>query len=221
MVLVPNLRPHNQSLRTARHSRMPGFNISAGLGCNDSRGISSGFAPIEIPDPYTETARAHRYILAVYEPLMGARGILVNLLKCSRPSVEIEQMVVHHGMDRIHRPGRPKWSPVETTFYEVLDGDNINTHPDRSRTAGVVYLMWARRAIAMETSSNERPTVSSATMKIDTLNGFGSSVHRFILYNTWPTKISYTDLDYSNNEISQVSITLVYDRATEADERLN
>ena len=93
---------------------MPGFQISTDAGNTEG------------PRHIIETARNHRFKLEVLEPFGStSTGILLYLEKCTRPTPEFDQIVIHNGQDEIYRPGKSRWLPVEFTFYEVLNRGGI------------------------------------------------------------------------------------------------
>jgi len=191
---------------------MPGFNITPDS-CHDEYAASSE-ASYEGASYRIETGRSHRYKFEVFEPFtdLAGPGILLYLARCSRPSVEIEEIVIHNGQDEIYRPGKNKWKPVEFVFYEV------HSNPDgviKNLTAELMYKYWAEKTVNIRNSTVGSPTEYAADAQLDLLNGEGKRTWTYKLYTCWPTSISASDLDYSNSEISKITSTLRYNKAEE------
>jgi hypothetical protein len=47
------------------------------------------------------------------------------------------------------------------------------------------------------------------------LDGLGRKVWEYNLYDCWPIKVSPNDLDYSNTALSEISVTMRYNKAEE------
>lgn len=201
---------------------MPGFNIPFSGSCHDENAFQEGSA-YDGPSYMRETARAHRYKLEVMEGFGGlgssGSGILLFLAKCTRPSPEIDEIVIHNAQDEIYRPGKNRWKPIEFTFYEVLN--DSEDAPTVNVTASRVFKFWAERTVDLRTSSIGPTNGDGAgpgyytDAQLDMLNGIGSPVWTYDLYRCWPTKVIPKDLNYSDSAISETSVTLRFDKAFE------
>lgn len=195
---------------------MPGFHIPLVNECHDIDAFR-GRSTFDGPTNSRETARKHRYSLEVVtrlgEAVLGDRdrGMLLFLNKCTRPSVEIDQITIHNGQDEIFRPGKHHWNPVEFTFYEVL---NDSDPPTENQAAASMFRWWAENTIDIR-RSRIMPPEFTADCELDMLDGSGNSVWTYHLYRAWPIKIAPADLSYSSSEISEISATLRFDKAFE------
>ena len=195
---------------------MPGFNIPLANECHDQHAFK---APVLFngPSNLRETARKHRYSLEVVsrlgENVLGDKdsGLLLYMHKCTRPSVEIDEITIHSGQDEIWRPGKHHWKPVEFTFYEVL---NNADPPTENQAASMMFRWWAEYTINMR-RSRVMPPEAVADCELDMLDGTGKPVWTYYLYRAWPSRISPSDLSYTASEIAEVTATLRYDKADE------
>lgn len=204
---------------------MPGFNIKVpGAFCPGDNAFTLG-SNYDGPDNLIDTGRQHRYVLEVFEPL-GGRGaedsLLVYLNKCTRPTPEIDTITIHNGQDEIYRPGKNRWNPIEFTFYEVLkDGRYV---PDLNLTASKMFEFWAFKTLSLDSSSIGAPTPGPnayyTDVQLDLVNGVGLYVWSYSLFRCWPTKVTPRDLDYSSSDISEISVTLRFDKAYEGQKAL-
>lgn len=201
---------------------MPGFNIKFSSTCDDGPDIPGARSLIDGADPYIETARVHRYKLEIFDPLGGLSStqdsILLYLARCTRPTPEIDEITIHNAQDEIYRPGKNRWRPIEFTFYEVLKTGAEDRPPDVDLTAESIFRFWAERTVNLQTSRFGPPTGSNAycaDAQLDMLNGVGDPIWTYDIYRAWPSKVSPKDLNYSNSEISEISVTLRFDKANE------
>jgi hypothetical protein len=195
---------------------MPGFDVHlSGPACHDGE---TGWAPSRPkPSNTVETARRHRFKFEVLEPL-DKELLLVYAYKATRPSVEIEQIVVHNGQDEIYRPGKHKWRPIDITFYErvfgeIFEGPNMSFGYDQP--AELINQWWASTMINLQTSLHGGPSTYRKPCQLDMLDGLGNSIWVYYLANCWPMKVEPSDLSYADAEIADITVTLSYDKAIE------
>lgn len=194
---------------------MPGFNIPYyAAGCVRQSSSNSG------PAHTVETARAHRFILEVMEPMGGqdSTGMLLFLEKCTRPSPEFDKILIHNGQDEISRPGKTHWRDVEFTFYEKVSGDFVGGDSKdelEDQCAKFVYEWWSKTMLNVETSQHRSPSEYLKNCQLQMTDGAGGPIWTYFLYDCWPLKISPSDLDYSNTDIARISVVLAYGRAKE------
>lgn len=198
---------------------MPGFNIKFSQRCDESEKIPNASTNPYGANNLIETVRTYRYVLEVFEPF-GTKddGILLYLNKCSRPSVEIDEIVIHNGQDQIFRPGKNRWNPIELTFYDILNtpqGPYGDLAFDESQTASMMFELWASKTINLINSGINNPSDFCSDMQLDLLDGVGRPVWIYNIYRAWPTKITSSDLSYANNSISEISATMRFDKAEE------
>jgi len=199
---------------------MPGFNIATdkAINCpaNDSNLTNT---PIYQGPSYTEeTARSYRYKLEVLEPLgtTTGNGILLFLEKCTRPTPEVDEIVIHSGQDEIIRPGKNRWSPIEFTFYEKLSGaaSEDGGSPIDS-VAEKIYEWWGSSMIDLKTSSHRPVTDYYKRAELSMKDGYGNDVWTYYLYDCWPVKVTPGNLDYADSQIARITVTLRYNKAQE------
>jgi hypothetical protein len=169
------------------------------------------------PASDTETARKHRYMLEVLAPL-NFDSFLLFLLKCTRPGVEIDEIAIHNGQDEIFRPGKQHWKAVDFTFYEMLKDNGTGPAAQMDlidRAAQLIYDWWSRLMINVGSSLHMPPENYLRDASLDMLDGNGSAVWSYALYDCWPSKISPCDLSYADTAIAEISVTLRYSKARE------
>lgn len=117
----------------------------------------------------------------------------------SRPKVQFDSNEIISILETIKYPGRAKWEPMKVEFFN-LSKDTL------------IY-DWMREIQDPETGYRGEITAYSRTAVIEMLDGLGNPMEKWVMYNVWPSDISWGDLSYSKAEIAKVSITLVYSRA--------
>lgn len=194
---------------------MPGFNITVQNGCDVPDSTLNGSSVYTGPSNVIETARSHRFKLEILDPFgSGSNGgsILLNLEKCTRPTPEIDEIVIHSGQDEIYRPGKNRWSPVEFTFYERLRGGVADFTDSAAKN---IYQWWGSRMIDLESSAHRSVTNYYKRAELSMKDGLGNDVWSYYLFDCWPVKVTPSTLDYGSNDIARITVTLRYNKAKE------
>lgn len=175
---------------------MPGFKIN---------GAGQG------PNADVEPARVHRFSFR-FDTLGGLRDVVLYALSSQRPSVEIDQIKIHHKQTEAYLPGKHKWSAINVKFYELTQGLAGGT------TSSQIFNYWAGgQGGPIDFRSNSiRNGFGKADVDINLEDGQGSPVHIYKLYGVWPTKVEPVELNYSSSDLSTVQVTFRYDSAYEA-----
>jgi len=154
-----------------------------------------------------ETRRKHRWMFRVLEQM---QKMLIYLQKASRPSFTFEEAVMHHDQEQAYFAGKQSWEPIEMTWYDTES-------PDGS----LAMYKWVLggglgvsdgKAVCVSVPRNYKKTAELAMT-----NGCGETTEIWKLYGSWPQKVNWEDLDYTNTEIATISCTLRYDRAERKD----
>lgn len=179
---------------------MPGFKIAfpKNTGCPDP-----GELP-EAPSATIETSRVYRFAFSVLSPL---KSILLICHKSDRPSPEVDQMVWHHGQDEINWPGKNRWSPIEVTFYQG------HLSPNSDSVCAALYKWYGETMINLRESRLN--TKFKETCTLDLLDGKRKSVHQYLMYGCWPSKITPDSLNYAETAIAESTVRVVYDKCEE------
>lgn len=196
---------------------MPGFNIPLNGACHDDNAFQDE-SRFDGPDFLQETARKHRYRLELMQangnPIFGSdgAGILLYCYKCTRPTPEFDEIIIHNGQDEIARPGKNRWKPIEVTFYEVLRG---NPGQFVDNCAELIYDWWARTMLSITTSTLSPPEQFLAQGRLTILDGVGIPVWEYNLLDCWPQRVTPSDMSYSDSDIADYTVTLRYQKAFE------
>ena len=133
--------------------------------------------------------------------------------KVTRPGYEVQSTEHQYLNHSFFYPGRVKWDDVTLTVADT-------SSPGYDATSSV-YNALVQAGYIFPEDPNARSTISKTRsvgvlqqVRIDELSPSGATIGRFILHNAWITKAVLGDLDYSQNEIMDVTITLKYDYAT-------
>jgi phage tail-like protein len=186
---------------------MPGFQINV----NACAGAANGVADTEgRPSTSTETARKYRFTLESLGDLLtgSERGQLRHFAyNITTPKPEFDDVVIHSGQGEIHRPGKNRWAPVDISFYAALVGQSV-TIPK------MIYDWWSG-GVLNNWALQRRPQDYYKNATIALLDGDGKPVWTYQLLECWPQKVTPSDLDFTNTDIADITLTLAFNRCKE------
>lgn len=176
---------------------MPGFNICGSGGENS-------------PPSTVETARDHRWEINILQSayFQFTNEILLFAHYADRPRPEIDDIKIHHGQDEIYLPGKNRWSPVDIKFYEII------TNSENSVTSRINN--WLQTVVDFRRSKIATiPANFKGICKAAQLDGDDTPVYEYQLLGCWPKKVTPSAMDYTSSKISEVTVTIVYDKCYE------
>jgi hypothetical protein len=171
---------------------MPGFNI--GTGQAEGR-----------PNATTEIRRKHRWTFALAD--VGIDDIQTGVLflkKAARPNVQFEEAVLDHDQERAYYAGRTEWDPIELVWYDAEQSPNVSN---------MVY-QWIQKISDIAQATVAIPSEYKKICNVRQHDGKGTIKEDWTLFNAWPQRSNWNDLDYTSNDLQEITINLRYDRAT-------
>ena len=131
----------------------------------------------------------------------------------TQPSPDIsvsEHQLINH---KIKYPGIATWNDIDITKVDVGDtGRNLIS--DLSLKYGYAFLESTDVATGLAKTTGG-PTVRPLTsIRIIKYNSDGDRLETWTLINPFIKAIKYGDLDYSSDELLEITLTVAYDSAT-------
>ena len=114
----------------------------------------------------------------------------------------------------LYFPASPSWSPVTITF--MAGGvDNMFRTENTDISRGIVEIL---KASGYDSFGQRQYKANSSDalgeLAITQINGDGDLVEEWVLINPFIESVDFGDLDYSSDNLSQISVTFRYDHAT-------
>tara|TARA_A100001391_G_scaffold67920_1_gene43479 strand:+ start:73 stop:663 length:591 start_codon:yes stop_codon:yes gene_type:complete len=130
----------------------------------------------------------------------------------SKPSVTVNPVVHQYLNHEFRYPGRVTWdSPINVTLVDPLDPDLARTTLNMIRNAGYRYPLDPNQAKTTMTKADA--TKALGRVSIQQIDGDGNKVEEWVLRNAFVTKVTYGDLDYSSDDMSEITLEITYDWA--------
>jgi hypothetical protein len=151
-------------------------------------------------------------------------------IKSARPNLSFKEISVEHVIETITIPGKPEWSTLEVTMYEIQCKKNPmfewlkrlynpqNGTYGQTTTPDLAILGSNLANANLGTLANSLTSGLQSTFKIPKaeltlLDGCGLALETWIYEGLWPQKIDWGDLDMSSSEVVTVDVSFRYDRA--------
>jgi len=161
----------------------------------------------------TEPRRKHRFQVRFFNAI-GSELESFYAKTITKPSMTVN-VVSHKYLGHTFKfPGNVEWADCEATFVDV--DKTAVSFLKRIRDGGYNP---PRDGNETTTISKKKAVGAVGTVEILSLGegeipgGVADIVDRWILHNVWISKLGFGDLDYSNDELLEVSATLTYDWA--------
>ena len=163
-------------------------------------------------DPNSEPKKAYNW-------LMGFNSVPQWTLKTvTKPNFTITESSTNFLGHSFYHPGRVEWQAIDATLGDPVQPDTAAHMMTLLRQMGYDYpdgLDWANgRGGKWPTGiSKKRAVLAMGETYIVQLNAEGEELERWSLKNPFITKAEFGSLDYSSDEMVDVSITIRYDYA--------
>ena len=171
---------------------MPGFNIG-------STGAGEAQA-----DGRVEVRRKYRWILDI--PKIGGRA-WAYVKSANRPKMTLGQIEQHHNQEKIWHEGKTAWNDLTCVFYDV------ENQPDVSKE---IYDWLGATTYDIPGANAFHPRNYKNTLTLKTLQAGGEANETWRYYHAWPYDVDWGGLDYSAEELCEVTAIFKYDRAQKA-----
>lgn len=175
---------------------MPGFLIG---GSGTMEGKSD-------PGGRSETKRKYRWIFRIIEDNNTSlqEDRFLYLQSAARPNFGTGELAQHHNQENIWHQGKTTWEPIELTFYDGETPYNIS---------GDIYRWLLRSSNIIPNATVYHPQDYKKDCELRMMDSFGGTTERWIVYNAWPKSVNWNDLNYEDDALAMVNVTLRYDRA--------
>lgn len=152
--------------------------------------------------------RQHRFQVTISG--MGAGSATYYIKSVKKPGLKIaskEHMYLGH---KFNYPGLVSWDPQDLPI-KMIDPVTPDSAANLSAIIQASGYIIPRDANSLRTVSKQRSVQSTGTIVISVLNENGDPIEKWTLQNAYISGIDFGDLDYSKDDLSEVSITVRYD----------
>lgn len=126
---------------------------------------------------------------------------------CDKPTIDIdsqEYKLINH---KYKYPGVANWSDIKISIVDV--GEKAKDLITIFEKSG-----WNIGGVGKVGIAKDKSQYFLGEMQIHQIDSNGKLLEKWTLKNAWAKSISFGSLDYSNDELVTIDITLAYDYAT-------
>ena len=157
-----------------------------------------------------EPKRKHRWLL-----YLGGTDIPVFVVKTvKKPGFTINPAEHQFFGHKFYYPGNVTWDPVEVTLVDPIDPNVSKKLFEALRRSGYETPDVTEGGAAFTTSKLKATKVLNGQVKLEQLGPENDVVETFKLWNPWITAVKFGDLDYTSDEMVDITMTIQYDYAT-------
>jgi hypothetical protein len=143
----------------------------------------------------------------------------------NKPSYSISEAEHSYINHKFFYPGRIEWSTVEVTLVDPSSPDVVQGVYNALGEAGYVPPMSSADTLTLSKAAGVAALGQVRIQQIgDQFSGTADSsgspilnqqevLEEWILYNAWIKEVKFGDLDYTNDDLTEVSLTFRYDFA--------
>lgn len=128
-----------------------------------------------------------------------------------KPSFEIGTTEHDYLNHKFKFPGKTTWQPISMKMVDPTDPDMAATFSDIITAAGYHP---PSNPDDMTSVSKQLATLSVGDVVITQIDAMGKSIEQWTLYNAWISKVTYGNLDYSSEDLTEMELEFQYDWAS-------
>ena len=166
----------------------------------------------------TDPKRKFRWYLQFGSPNgTGDSPLQLAAKKIDKPKFEISTTPHKFINHTFFFPGRLEWKPITATFVDIGGPDSDIAKILFEKIAGKdgsgymipVLPKDCRKSI----TKNQSVNAFGSNFTIVQTDGAGAPVEQWSLQNPWISTIEFGDLDYTSEDLIEITMTIVYDAA--------
>lgn len=163
----------------------------------------------------TEPKRQHRWKVVFPSAGIALQSVSYALKKVDKPKAEIGEITHQYLNHEFYYPGRLKWQPVSMTFASVtqVDANELINNVLLAAGYGVPQNDGLTPEQMATIGKNKFAGALGRKIYIQQVDADGLKIEEWELNNPFFTNVEFGSLDYSSEEIVEISCTVRYDWA--------
>jgi hypothetical protein len=155
----------------------------------------------------SEPKRKYRYLVYM------DGDIVIEAKTVSKPKITMQpvEMINPIGGAKVYKPGVPTWEPITLTLVDV--GTLWGAASEDSAKWLTSLLRRSGFDGVLSPGCNDWSEALKESIQIHQINEFGEPLEKWELINPMITRIDYGDLDYSSDDLLEITVEITYDRA--------
>jgi len=142
-------------------------------------------------------------------------GIAWYAKKATKPSVSFSEASHQYLNHTYYWPARTEWNEVDITFVDPVEPDLCDGLTSLIESVG--YVVPAGGAFApadFSTVSKSRSVAALGNVQVEQIDEDGAALETWTLNNGWVKELTFGDLDYGSDDLTEVTMKIRYDWAS-------
>ena len=143
--------------------------------------------------------------------------------KVTKPAYSVTEVVHEYLNHKFYYPGRLEWQTIDVTLVDPVSPDAVSTVNEIIKFSGYTPpeneldtltlnksdAVAALGRVVIQQLGTRRPQ----GVDPGTYTGTNAPVEQWVLYNAWVKDVKYGELDYTSDDLTEITLTLRYDFA--------
>ena len=129
--------------------------------------------------------------------------------KVQQPSVTIGESSHDFLIHKFYWPAKVEWNEIEMTLVDPVEPEVSTNFYTALQNAGFVVPVNGR----FTTVSKAAASIALGNVLIEQIDEAGLANHQWLLQHAWAKEVSLSDLDYSSEDLMEITLKLRYDWA--------
>tara|TARA_Y100001938_G_scaffold148767_1_gene233435 strand:- start:903 stop:1490 length:588 start_codon:yes stop_codon:yes gene_type:complete len=156
---------------------------------------------------FEDPKRAYRFLVDIGRMPNGATWYAKSAKKPEISISTVEHNFLNH---RFYYPGRAEWAEVTVTLVDPVSPDAAINTAAIIRASGYNP---PKDVTDTTTISKQASVAAMGSVVISQIDSQGNALETWTLWNPFITGVTYGDLDYSSDEMTEITMTIRYDWA--------
>jgi|TARA_R110000824_G_scaffold162564_1_gene338267 hypothetical protein len=158
--------------------------------------------------PSVDPKRGFRFKVSI-----GTLGMLWMAKKVDRPTFSLTESKHEYLNHSFYWPARAEWSEVGMTLVDPTNPDIASSLLGFVATAGYNIIGQPQNDGELSSIGKSNAIAATGDITIEQINETGVTLETWTLKNAWIKEVDFSELDYSNDDLSEVTVKLRYDWA--------
>ena len=159
--------------------------------------------------PQLDPKRAYRFRVQ-----FGSSGNLWYAKKATKPSVSITETSHQYLNHTFYWPAKTEWNEIDITFVDPVEPDLAGDLVATLQAAGYKIPGGTVDNSEFATPSKAGFVEATGTIIIEQIDEAGEMLEKWTLNHAWVKELTFGDLDYGSEELTEVMVKFRYDWAS-------
>jgi len=144
---------------------------------------------------------------------MSSLGMLWMAKKADRPTLSLTESSHDYLNHKFYWPARAEWNEISITLVDPTNPDIASSLLDFMASSGYNIPGQPDNNAELNSISKAGALAATGNITIEQINESGATLETWTLKNAWIKEVDFSELDYSNDDLSEVTVKLRYDWA--------